>query len=83
MIQLFSLMATHSSVSGFSPDQVCELISEKIQVIGSETLSNFRAQKITGCAFLELDSEHLKELVGTLGERKAIQDSSRNTDLKV
>ena len=63
-------MATRYEVLGFSPEEVCELLSAKI---GSDTLSTFRSEKVTGSAFLELNENDLRELATTLGESKAIQ----------
>ena len=55
-----------------SPDQVCDLLSEKIPLIGADTISKFKKEKINGSAILDINSKDLKELACTLGERKAI-----------
>ena len=66
-------MATRSIVSKFTPDDVCELLSEKIPMVKTDTLFKFKMEKKNGSAFLGLNTEDLKELVPTLSERKAIQ----------
>lgn len=65
-------MATRSSdVLRFS-EELCSILSEKINVIEPATLETFKSEKITGSTFLDLSESDLKELVSTLGERKAI-----------
>ena len=66
-------MATRSSVSLLSVEELSSLLSEKVDVLEPGTLEVFKAQKITGATFLELGESDLKEFVPTLGERKAIQ----------
>ncbi len=65
-------MSTRAALLRLSPGQVCDLLSEKIPLIGADTLSKFQEEKINGSAFLDLNSDDLKELASTLGERKAI-----------
>ena len=71
-ISLSLAMATRTVISSFDTKDLCQLLSQKIAVIGSDTVSKFRSENITGSAFLDLNEEDLRELV-TLGERKAIQ----------
>ena len=63
-------MVTRAEGLLFTPDEVGDLLSSKLQNVGVNTINS---NKISEEIFLELDEEDLKELVQPLGERKSIQ----------
>lgn len=66
-------MVTRAEVLVFTPDEVGDLLSSKLQNVGVNAINSFKSNKISGEIFLELNEEDLKELVQPLGERKSIQ----------
>ena len=66
-------MATRSALSKFSSEELCKFLLDKILLIGEDTIMKFREQRVDGSVFLDLNTEDLKELTSTLGERKAIE----------
>ena len=65
-------MTTRAEVQMFGPNEICNLLTSKIEHIGSDTVASFETGRVRGSVFLDLTETDLRELVKPLGERKEI-----------
>ena len=69
-------MATRSDVERFTVDELCNFVSCKLGEMvedAEEVVDELRRNKISGKAFLVLTDEDLREMVGPIGDRKALK----------
>lgn len=62
-----------SYVSKLTVKEVCSFLREKVSILKDEIVSSIEKEMIDGNALLELNTEGLKLITGTMGERKAIE----------
>ena len=66
-------MATRCEVERLTVDELCELLSQKLQdEVGEATLSAIRKNRVSGRTLLELTEKVLAELIPLLGDLKVV-----------
>ncbi len=69
---------TRTSISRLEVHEVCSFLKEKVPIIKDDTIAKFQDELINGTALLELNTDDLKELTGTMGKRKSIEKLLKN-----
>ena len=66
-------MVSRAEIQSYSVDDVCSFLAQRVKDLGEDTLSDFRQNRVSGKAFLELTEDDLREIIKPLGERRLVK----------
>ena len=65
-------MVSQFEIESYSEDELCSFLARRVE-LGDDTLSDFRRNRVSGKAFLELTDDDLWEIIKPLGERRLVK----------